>query len=54
MTIDHRKTRRAIGWTGRIENSKPLSIGGKYNCDQQTVTCDYFVGAIDWVRISTG
>jgi hypothetical protein len=27
MTIDHRKTRRAIGWTGRIENSKPLSIG---------------------------
>lgn len=54
MTIDGGTTRKASGWTGPISNTKPLVIGGKLNCDQQTVTCDYFVGDIDYVRISTG
>lgn len=39
------------GTIGPISNNVPLSIGGKLNCDQVTVTCDYFVGDIDWVKI---
>ena len=54
MTIDGSITRRATGWTGSISNTKALTIGGKLNCDQQTVTCDYFTGDIDYVRISAG
>ena len=34
-----------------IANTKRLSIGGKSDCDQITVTCDYFTGDIDYVRI---
>ncbi len=52
MWIDGRSTPiRANGTTGRISNSVPLAIGGKKNCDQVTITCDYFVGDIDWVKI---
>ena len=36
---------------GRIGNDRPLSIGGKSNCDQIEITCDYFVGSVDWVEI---
>jgi Laminin G domain len=54
MRIDHKRTRRAIGWTGRIENSVPLTIGGKYNCDQMKITCDYFTGSVDFVKIRVG
>jgi hypothetical protein len=39
--------------TGNISNSKPLSIAGKSSCDQVTVTCDYWVGQIDYVQIQT-
>jgi PKD repeat protein len=35
---------------GSIANSWPLSIGGKSDCDQIKVTCDYFVGYIDDVK----
>ena len=34
-----------------ISNSWPLTIGGKGDCDQIVVTCDYFTGDIDYVRI---
>lgn len=54
MTIDGSITRKAIGPTGTITNSVPLTIGGKLNCDQVEVTCDYFVGDIDFVTIETG
>ena len=33
---------RKRGVTGRIDNKQPLTIGGKTECDQVTVTCDYF------------
>ena len=54
MTIDGTSTRRAKGATGTISNAVPLTIGGKVNCDQVTVTCDFFSGDIDRVAISAG
>jgi hypothetical protein len=29
-----------------------MTVGGKINCDQINVTCDYFSGDIDYIRIS--
>ncbi|HSS67301.1 MAG TPA: fibronectin type III domain-containing protein [Nocardioidaceae bacterium] len=40
------------GATGIINNKKPFTIGGKTECDQITITCDYFVGDIDYVKVS--
>lgn len=54
MTVDGVKRSTAQGKTGSISNPKPLTIAGKGTCDQITVTCDYFVGDIDWVRIEKG
>jgi len=53
MTIDGSKTRRAFGPTGDISNDVPLTIGGKLNCDQVVVDCDYFDGDMDRVVIKT-
>ena len=53
MTVDGTVVARLTGPTGSISNTWPLSIGGKYECDQINVTCDYFVGDIDWIRIET-
>jgi hypothetical protein len=39
--------------TGKISNTSPLTIGGKLNCDNITITCDYFAGDIDSVTIET-
>jgi hypothetical protein len=43
------------GSIGRIDNIRPLSIGGKQRCDPNNAsrTCDYFTGDIDWVRIDS-
>jgi hypothetical protein len=37
--------------TGSIANDQPLSIGGKTSCNGTSVGCDYFAGAMDWVRV---
>jgi hypothetical protein len=42
------------GSTGPIDNAKAFTVGGKLNCDQVTVTCDYFSGDVDFIRISHG
>jgi FlaG/FlaF family flagellin (archaellin) len=42
------------GSTGPIDNSYPMTIGGKPKCDQVKVTCDYFSGDMDFVRVSHG
>jgi len=42
------------GSTGPINNSSDMTIGGKNNCDQVKVTCDYFSGDMDYVRVSHG
>jgi laminin G domain protein len=51
MTIDGSTTVQANGQSGSISNNVPLTIAGKSNCDQQSITCDYFTGDIDWVKI---
>jgi hypothetical protein len=40
--------------TGFINNTYPFVIGGKSNCNQVKVTCDYYSGAIDWVHVYNG
>jgi len=42
------------GTVGSINNTWPLSLGGKVACNGRTVGCDYFNGAVDWVRIESG
>jgi hypothetical protein len=55
MTIDYGSptamSRTINGTIGTINNTRPLSIGGKLDCDGVKVGCDYFSGAIDWVHI---
>lgn len=51
LTVDGRAEARRSGWTGPISNGWPLSIGGKTECDQRVVGCDYYAGDIDWVEI---
>lgn len=51
LTVDGTVEARRSGRTGRIANSWPVAIGGKTRCDQVKVSCDYYVGDLDWVRI---
>ena len=44
------ETKHLNGPTGNISNRFPMTIGGKLECDQVTVTCDYYAGDIDWVK----
>jgi hypothetical protein len=53
MTVDGVVTGRNFNATGSIANTRPLSIAGKLNCDQVTITSDYFAGDIDYVKIQT-
>jgi PKD repeat protein len=54
MYVDGVRTSRLVGPTGSIANNWELSIGGKSRCDQIQVTCDYFVGDVDYVRVEKG
>jgi hypothetical protein len=51
MKVDGVVTGRNRNATGSIANTRPLSIAGKLNCDQVDITCDYFAGDIDYVKI---
>jgi hypothetical protein len=53
MTVDGVVTGRNRNPTGTIANTRPLTIAGKLNCDQVNITCDYFAGDIDYVKIET-
>jgi hypothetical protein len=53
MWVDGVFTSRNRNATGTIANTRPLTIAGKGNCDQVEITCDYFSGDIDYVRIET-
>jgi hypothetical protein len=51
LAVDGRNVAARYGRTGLIANDWPLSIGGKTDCDQQTVGCDYYAGDIDYVAL---
>lgn len=51
LTVDGSLVAASNGRTGTISNPRPISIAGKVNCDQVTITCDYFTGDIDYIRI---
>lgn len=55
LTIDYGSptaiSKSINGTVGNIDNTRPLSIGGKLDCNGTTVGCDYFSGSIDWVGI---
>ncbi|MBM2621334.1 hypothetical protein JIG36_38115 [Actinoplanes sp. LDG1-06] len=51
LIVDQRVVASRAGWTGTIANSWPISIGGKTNCDQVDVGCDYFAGDIDYIAV---
>jgi hypothetical protein len=53
MTVDGVQVSTLVHATGNISNTKVLSIAGKSTCNQVSVSCDYFVGQIDYVRIQT-
>ena len=53
MIVDGKVTATLKHATGTISNSKPLTIAGKGTCDQVSVTCDYWVGQMDYVQIQT-
>jgi Laminin G domain len=52
LSIDGHVVDTASGKTGSISNSRPLTIAGKLDCNQMDVTCDYYTGDIDYIKIS--
>jgi PKD repeat protein len=54
MYVDGVRRSRSSGPTGTIANTWDVTLGGKGTCDQVKVTCDYFVGDMDYVRIEKG
>jgi PKD repeat protein len=52
MYVDGEFRNRKNGPTGTIDNGIPMTIGGKINCDQVDITCDYFSGSIDYIKIT--
>jgi len=54
VLVDGVEVNHKNGSTGTIDNSIPMTVGGKINCDQIEITCDYFSGDIDWIRIYKG
>ncbi|MBB2944226.1 hypothetical protein FB565_003955 [Actinoplanes lutulentus] len=51
LFIDGQQVAARDGWTGPIANSWPVTIGGKYECDQIDVGCDYYAGDLDYITI---
>jgi hypothetical protein len=54
LDLDGEREATTPGTTGAIANGWPLTIGGKPECDQVWVGCDYFSGDVDFVRVVTG
>jgi PKD repeat protein len=52
--VDGAYNSRKNGSAGTIDNTFPMTVGGKISCNQDTVTCDYFSGQIDFLKISKG
>ena len=59
MYVDGVQRNRINKTTGNIDNTKPWSIGGKFDCDTSDPTvgadsCDYYPGDLDYVRLTKG
>jgi hypothetical protein len=59
LYIDGVLNKRLRGSTGNINNTKPWTIGGKFECDPNNPShgadsCDYFPGDLDYVTITKG
>lgn len=52
LTIDGSVVDTAKGSSGTISNPRPITIGGKLECDQVKTTCDYFTGDVDYIKIT--
>ncbi|WP_229072913.1 laminin G domain-containing protein [Actinoplanes sp. DH11] len=53
LVIDGRQVATRAGWTGPIANAWPVSIGGKLDCDQVEVGCDYYAGDLGYIVIES-
>ncbi|GLX99937.1 MULTISPECIES: LamG-like jellyroll fold domain-containing protein [Actinoplanes] len=53
LIIDGVQVAQRPGYTGPIANDWPITIGGKLQCDQILVGCDYYVGDLDQVTIES-
>ena len=51
LWVDGVQEARTAGTTGSIANDWPLTVGGKPDCDQAQVGCDYFSGDVDFVKV---
>lgn len=54
LTVDGQILDRRLGPLLSVANDVPFVIGGKLNCDQVRITCDYFSGDVDFVAIAKG
>lgn len=54
IIVDNVVRGSTTGFTSSISNTWSLVVGGKSSCNGSTVTCDYFVGDIDYVRVQKG
>jgi len=54
LYVDGVLRKRNTGPIGTIDNSYPMTIGGKSYCDMVKVQCDYFGGTIDYITITKG
>ena len=51
LAVDGRVEARRSVAAGRIANDANLTIGGKPDCNNRSVECDYFRGDIDYARV---
>ena len=52
MYVDGVFRNRKNGPAGTVDNNFPMTVGGKLDCDQIDITCDYFSGQIDYIRFT--
>lgn len=55
VTVDGKPTTRSFPDSSfAIDNAFPLTIGGKYACNGESVECDYFEGSLDQTGVTVG
>jgi hypothetical protein len=54
LFVDGVRRDHKSGSIGTLSNAYDWTVGGKSNCDQIKVTCDYFGGTVDYVKLTKG